>query len=445
MQNNLELTQKQSLSQTQIQSLEIMNLCNQDLYTFLNEEYMENPLMDKIGESAPGEVQEFGEWYSHSQTFNEGYGSEDKEENNREIIPAKQEGADPETYLKEQLNKSAYTESEWKLIEYLIQNLDDNGFYPYPVSEAAKSIGVSEETAEKCMKDLKSLEPCGIFAENLAECLITQFEAEGIEDEILNQILREHLEDIAAGKISTITRHLKISSVQVRKYIAMIKTRNPRPLSGFYSGNTNYIVPDVIITQKDGVWDVSLNDEWIGNYSLNEYYIHMIGESKDESLKEYFQKKLERARIILNSIEQRRRTILTIAREILEIQKSFFTGSGELKVMTMSELADKLEIHPSTVSRAVGNKYLQYPGGVIMMKKLFTQKVHSDMNGEEMSALQIKKILKSLIEQEDKKKPYSDSKLVEELKKRGIILSRRAIAKYREEMNIKGSFDRKEI
>lgn len=141
MQNNLELTQKQSLSQTQIQSLEIMNLCNQDLYTFLNEEYMENPLMDKIGESAPGEVQEFGEWYSYSQTFNEGYGSEDKEENNREIIPAKQEGADPETYLKEQLNKSAYTESEWKLIEYLIQNLDDNGFYPYPVSEAAKALG----------------------------------------------------------------------------------------------------------------------------------------------------------------------------------------------------------------------------------------------------------------------------------------------------------------
>lgn len=112
MQNNLELAQKQSLSQTQIQSLEIMNLCNQDLYTFLNEEYMENPLMDKTGESAPGEVQEFDEWYLHGQTFNEGYGSEDKEERRREILPAKQEGIDPTAYLKDQLNKSDYTEKE---------------------------------------------------------------------------------------------------------------------------------------------------------------------------------------------------------------------------------------------------------------------------------------------------------------------------------------------
>lgn len=408
MQNNLELAQKQSLSQTQIQSLEIMNLCNQDLYTFLNEEYMENPLMDKTWESAPGEVQEFDEWYLHGQTFNEGYGSEDKEERRREILPAKQEGIDPTAYLKDQLNKSDYTEKEWDLIEYLIQNLDDDGFYPYPVEKAAKIADVTE-------------------------------------DEVLNQILREHLEDIASGKISTITRHLKISSVQVRKYIAMIKTRNPRPLSGFNSGNTDYVVPDVIITQRDGAWDISLNDEWIGNYSLNEYYIRMIGESKDEELKEYFRKKLERARFILNSIEQRRRTILAIAGEILEVQKPFFEGAGELKAMTMSELAEKLEIHPSTVSRAVGSKYLQYPGGVILMKKLFTQKIHSDISGEELSALQVQKILKKLIDEENKRKPYSDSKLVEKLKEQKITLSRRAVAKYREEMNIQGSFDRKEL
>lgn len=304
---------------------------------------------------------------------------------------------------------------------------------------------MTEEEAKKCLEDLRGLEPCGIFAENLAECLITQFEADGIEDEVLNQILREHLEDIASGKISTITRHLKISSVQVRKYIAMIKTRNPRPLSGFNSGNTDYVVPDVIITQRDGAWDISLNDEWIGNYSLNEYYIRMIGESKDEELKEYFRKKLERARFILNSIEQRRRTILAIAGEILEVQKPFFEGAGELKAMTMSELAEKLEIHPSTVSRAVGSKYLQYPGGVILMKKLFTQKIHSDISGEELSALQVQKILKKLIDEENKRKPYSDSKLVEKLKEQKITLSRRAVAKYREEMNIQGSFDRKEL
>ena len=381
----------------------------------------------------------------HGQTFNEGYGSEDKEERRREILPAKQEGIDPAAYLKDQLNKSDYTEKEWDLIEYLIQNLDDDGFYPYPVEKAAKIADVTEEEAKKCLEDLRGLGPCGIFAENLAECLITQFEADGIEDEVLNQILWEHLEDIASGKISTITRHLKISSVQVRKYIAMIKTRNPRPLSGFNSGNTDYVVPDVIITQRDGAWDISLNDEWIGNYSLNEYYIRMIGESKDEELKEYFRKKLERARFILNSIEQRRRTILAIAGEILEVQKPFFEGTGELKAMTMSELAEKLEIHPSTVSRAVGRKYLQYPGGVILMKKLFTQKIHSDVSGEELSALQVQKILKKLIDEENKRKPYSDSKLVEKLKEQKITLSRRAVAKYREEMNIQGSFDRKEL
>lgn len=444
MDYNLELRQRQSLSQTQIQSLELMNMNNLELNTWLNNEYLENPLIEQTGGGdTPGVTQEFGDWYGQNQMFNEGYGHGDRdEERHREAVPA-DKGESIENYLKEQLDRNRYSQEEWRVIEFLIKNLDDSGFYSTSVEETARLAETTAETVETCLEDLRQLEPFGIFAENLSGCLLRQIELTGAEDPVLTEIVRNHLGDIAGGKISAITRSLGISSAQARKYIAYIKTLNPRPLSGFSLGDTGYIIPDILFLKKGDEWEIVLNDDWMGKYQLNQYYMKMTIESRDPELKEYFRKKLERARFILSSIEQRRKTILSVSGAILEHQKEFFEGKGDLKPLTMAELAESLGIHPATVSRAASGKYIQYPGGVVLMKELFPQGVGGDQGSDNMTAGQIKKLIRELIDGEDKGNPYSDNKLSQELKKRGVVLSRRGVAKYREEMGIQGSFERR--
>lgn len=443
---NLTMEQKQLLSQSQIQSLELLAMCNVELSAFLNKEYLENPLLDHddTGDNM-GNTEDFHVLYERHQTMNEGYGHADRtEERPREIIPAST-GIGIEDYLKEQLDAKRYTAEEWNVIEFLIMNLDDNGFYTMSVEETANMVKAPAELVGECLEDLRQLEPFGIFAENLSACLLRQLEVMGVEDENLVEIIRSHLEDASLGKISNITRKLGISSVSVRKYIAFIGTLNPRPLSGFYTGNNSYVVPDIIFNRKGDQWDISLNDNWIGNYHLNDYYLRMIAESKDPQLQEYFKTKLERARFIMSSIEQRRKTVLEIAGAVLEWQKDYFEGKADPRPMTMTDVAEKLGIHPSTVSRATSGKYIQYPRGTVLMKELFSAAVSSGESSESLTASQIKKMIKELIEGENKKKPYSDQALVKLLEEKGVKLSRRGAAKYREEMGIRGSFERKEV
>lgn len=444
MNYGLTYEQKQLLSQTQIQSLKLLNMCNTELNSFLNNEYLENPLLDhREGDGAPGMTEEFDAWLQQNQSFNEGYGDSDKNESRqRELVPV-EEGTALNAYLKDQMDAGRYSEKEWNVIDFLIMNLEDDGLYTTSVEESAKAAGAPADMVKKCLEDLRQLEPIGIFAENLQECLLRQLEVLGVEDGNLKEIIRSHLEDASQGRISNITRHLKISSVQARKYIAFIGTLNPRPLSGFSSGNNSYLIPDILFQQKDEEWEITLNDNWMGDYYLNDYYLKMISESKDEQLQEYFKEKLERARFILSGIEQRRKTILSISQAVLDWQSAFFKENKELVPMTMTELAEKLGISVSTVSRAVNGKYVQYPRGTVLMKSLFQSSAAEKGAEGAMTAGQVKKILKALIDSEDKKKPYSDQALTNLVQEQGITISRRAVTKYREEMGIRGSFQRR--
>lgn len=445
MNYGLTYEQKQLLSQTQIQSLKLLSMCNTELDSFLNNEYLENPLLDhREGEGAPGMTEEFDAWHQQNQSFNEGYGDSDKNEScRREAVPV-EEGRNLSAFLKDQMHAGKYSEKEWKVIDFLIMNLGDDGLYRTSVEESARAAGVPADMVQKCLEDLRQLEPTGIFAEDLPACLLRQLEVLGVEDENLKEIIRTHLKDASQGRISNITRHLNISSVQARKYIAFIGTLNPKPLSGFSAGGNSYIIPDILFQRKDNDWEITLNDNWMGDYHLNDYYLKMIAESQDKELQDYFKKKLERARLILSGIEQRRRTVLSVSQAILDWQRAFFEENKELVPMTMKELADQLEISASTVSRAVNGKYVQYPGGTVLMKNLF-QSPASDQDGNRtMTAGQVKKIVKQLIDSENKKKPYSDQALADLAREQGISISRRAVAKYREEMGIAGSFQRKQ-
>lgn len=450
------LEQKQLLSQTQIQSLQILSMDNCELNDFLQTEYLENPMLDCAGSkepsaeaaSEPTEQAEFSQWYDKNIVSSGDYGSESNAEDTegRREIPAENTNSLQE-YLLSQLNQWCYTKKEWELIQFMIDCLDHNGFLTATSAEIAHLTNMDKAVVEKCLADLEMLEPYGIFAKDLSHCLIRQMEIEGLEDENMTSIILYHLNDVADGKISSISRDLKLTTAQVRQYISLISQLNPRPLAGFDLGKTEYIVPDIIFRYKDNQWEIELNDNWIGDYKLSDYYMKLMKTAKDPELFEYFKGKLERVRFIMSSIEQRRTTMMNISKAILEWQRSFFLDQGPLKPMTLSDIADKIEMHTSTVSRGIKNKYLQYPNGTVSIRSLFSSAVSSGNQGSEegMTAIQVKEVIRSLIHSENKEKPFSDNALVKLLEEKDIHISRRTIAKYREELGIKGTFERKSI
>ena len=191
--------------------------------------------------------------------------------------------------------------------------LDDTGFFTTPVEEVADKTHRPEDEVGQMLGLLRELEPYGIFAQDLKHCLLKQLEMLGMQESTLWKVVDLHLQDVADGRISSISRNLKISTMEVRKCIEQIAKLNPRPMSEFGAGKSDFIVPDIIFREEHGKWEVELNDDWMEDYHINDYYLRMMKESKDEELTEYFRMKLERVRFVMNSIAQRRQTVMTIS------------------------------------------------------------------------------------------------------------------------------------
>lgn len=442
----VQLELKQQLSQNQIQSLEILAMDGLELNRFLQNEYLENPLLDYSGNHGPNAGnEESARQYERALTYDKNYEElVEEEDRKRREIPMQ----DPDrvkNYLLDQLPRGEFDKDEWQLMEFMVECLDDTGFFTIPLEEVAHKMRTSKENVRRSLHVLQELEPWGIFAPDLRSCLLKQLERKGLGDSLVHKVVEEYLQDVADGRISNISRGLKISTAQVRGCIEEIARLNPRPMNEFAGGNFHYIVPDIIFREENGKWETELNDSWIEDYHINDYYLRMMKESKDEELREYFRAKLERVRFVMNSIIQRQRTITAISESVMRRQRAYLEGKAYLLPMTMTDVAEELGIHTSTVSRAIRGKYIQYPGGTVMMKTLFSASVTKTDGNVAVGTMQIKELIRELVEGEDKSKPYSDQAIVNILKEKNIDISRRAVAKYREELGIRGSFDRKEI
>ena len=434
---NLTLHQRQALSQSQIQSLNILSFDSIELNQFLQDEYLENPILDYT-ETVPG-IADAESLHSYTDTLPVS-GSDSL----RTADIPKLEDTAIKQYLLQQLDSSRYSRFKWKLISYLIDCLDSNGYFGFTPEEIAKQTGADTFIITECLTLLRSLEPAGVFSSCLTDCLISQLDKKNSDYEIMKTIISCHLEDIAAGKISSVSRALSLSTADVRKCIARIRMLNPKPLSDFMPGKEQYIIPDIIFTKESDNWKITLNDSWIANYHLNDYYIKMLPTAADPELRTYFGKKLARIQFIFSCIEQRRKTLLSIAGEILKEQEAFFNSTGNLRPMTMASLSERLDVHPSTFSRAVKGKYIQFPKGTVPCKELFCTPVISNGAMASYSQSDIKDLIRQLINAENKKKPYSDQTLVKLLKEHGITISRRAAANYRLEAGFASSVERKE-
>ena len=418
--------QKQILSQQQVQSLNILAMDNIELDLFLQSEYLENPMLEQAEYSR-----------ENCADGNKSRMENEKDKWNKEI----EEPEDLKTHLRLQLQIHHENIEKTRVKQFMIECVNEDGYFTMPLYDVAKECNVSLEFVQECLGELKQLEPTGVFSENLQEYLILQIKEADLATPELLKMIEEHLEHVAAGNIGAISRELHISTAQVRKYISIISTLSPRPASGFGENKTEYIIPDIIV-RKEGEWEIEINDAWIGDYRLSDYYVKMMRETKDPELKEYFEQKMMKVRLILSNIEQRRKTMIDMMKIILELQKDFFEGKSGLKPMTMSEVAECMGIHVSTVSRAVKGKYLQYPRGILPIRKLFTKKVLKESH-EDLGAEGIRQKIADLIERENKEKPYSDQAIKELLEQEGVCVSRRVVAKYRDELGIKGSFLRK--
>lgn len=439
----LELEQKQILSQQQQQSLEILAMHTAELKQFLEYEYMENPLLEHEEErNEVIQVRDISDFYESRVCGWDNYSESAESEVKYEIPDQKKESLRDLIWW--QINEKICSKQERAMIELLIQYLEPNGYISEKWVELKQIPHADPGLLDDCLQLLQTLDPPGMFARDVRECLKLQLKRNGITSGPVMQIVDEFLNEVASGKISVISRRLKLSTLEVRRCIAQIELLNPRPFLDFTNEKSEFIIPDVIVRWTDGEWKIDLNDEWIQNYHVNSYYMEMLERTEDAELTRYFSEKSKRVCFIMGCIKQRRDTLSRMVSFIVKEQESYLLKGMPLKPMTMSQIAESMQVNVSTISRAVKGKYVQYPRGSILMKDLFAVAICNELHQEEYTTSQaVKDKIHELINNEDKENPYSDEQLHHKFKEQGIQISRRTVAKYREELGIKTSYSRK--
>jgi RNA polymerase sigma-54 factor len=349
-----------------------------------------------------------------------------------------------EDHLLSQLKITNLSAEQLSVIRHLIQNLDENGYFLGDLDEIALKLRVPVDLVEDCLAVIQTLEPAGIGARNLQECLLMQIYYQNPDNELAQKIISEYFIPFADKKWKQIAKELKISPKEIQDIFDQIQTLNPKPGAILGKEATSYIIPDAIVEQSSEGLTVRMSDESLPRISLNEQYYNKFKDS-NQQVTRFLQDKLQDYHWIQKSIEQRKETLTRVVAKIIEKQAAFFhKGSQYLVPMTMKEVASELDIHESTVSRAVREKYVQTPIGTFALKSFFTSTIQTVADEESTSSAQVKKKITTLIEKENKQKPLSDQEIVERLKaEEGMVVSRRTIAKYRDLIGIPSSAKRK--
>jgi RNA polymerase sigma-54 factor len=347
--------------------------------------------------------------------------------------------------LTRQLSLSTNDVTDFKIGEWIISEIDDRGYFSSSVEEGAEKLGVEPEEVERVLKILQTFVPVGIAARDLRECLLIQLEISHKDKPLLKQIVQDHLEQMAKKQYPKIAQSLKISVQEVQELGAIVSTLEPIP--GRYFGNREviYIRPDVVVKKVDNEYVVYLDDDGLPRLRISPFYRKLLKEYKDNrKTKEYIRDKLRSAQWLVKNIQQRKDTILKVAQNIVDVQKAFFEkGVTHLRPLTLKEIAERIGMHESTVSRVTTNKYMEAPRGIFELKYFFSSGIESEF-GETTSSTSVKEIIRMLIANEDKHKPFSDQKITELLNKRGLNIARRTAAKYREELGVLSSKYRRE-
>ncbi len=336
----------------------------------------------------------------------------------------------------------------------IIYTVNDEGYLGLSVEEIYTGLqgqieNLAQDEIESGLSVIQNLDPPGVAARDLSDCLRIQLEQLPAtipwRDEALRLVIGG-LDYLAANKAISLQRLLGVSKQQLSEVIVLVRSLNPTPSSSIVNPETQYVVPDVTVDKSNGEWTVLLNPSLVSKLQINSTYSNMIG--NDKSSREdrtCMRTHLQEARWFIKSLENRNDTILKVARAIVERQQAFLEhGPKHMKPLILRTIADEVGMHESTISRVTTNKYMDSPNGIFEFKYFFSSHVSME-GGSECSSTAIKAFIRELIEKEDSAKPLSDSKLVELLKKRNIVVARRTIAKYREMMGVLPSGKRKRV
>ncbi|MGO1044647.1 RNA polymerase factor sigma-54 [Clostridioides difficile] len=443
--NSLELTQSQKLIMTtQLkQSLSILNMSKLELEEEIKREAENNPLVE-VEKSGEINWEEYIKDMEKSRRLDrtEISYNPDNEVNLENLVKYSSNLYED---LKFQISLYKLTDKQMKVCEYIIDSLDEDGYLRTEEKVIVDTLKIDEELFEKCLISVQQLEPSGVGARSLSECLMIQMASLGIYNEILEEIVTKDLNLIANNKYKEISKKYNMSLQKCVELINIIKTLDPKPGRTCSVEKSVYIQPDVTVEKIDDEFIVYLNEKDSYQIRINSYYKDILKNSQsDESAKEFIKERLNSATGLMKNIESRKTTVLKIAEEIVKAQDEFLRkGTKYIKPLKMKDIAEKLDFHESTISRGVNGKYMLTPFGVYEFRYFFSSAIETE-NHEMASSTSIKKIIKETIKDENKKKPLSDDHISKLLKEKGINVARRTVAKYREELGILSSSKRKE-
>ena len=355
----------------------------------------------------------------------------------------------PETLQQHLLSQLAVAEfsPERKLVaSVLIGFINDRGFFDASIEEISLANDFTLQEAERAQIALQSFEPAGVAASDLTESLLIQLGKRNMLGSLEYRIVEDHLADLARKRIPEIAKSLGVTTDAVNRAAETISTLTPDPGALFDPTSNPHIAADLIIFKnEDGIWNAELTGENIPDLTISNAYKDLMASTGDSAARQYLRSQIRDGKILIRSISQRQDTLYKIALQLIERQPAFL-GSGlkALKPLTMNEIAEVIEVHPATISRAVAGKYVQTPHGLIELRTFFTSGFTND-NGQEVSNTGIREILQQLISDENPQKPLSDSAIEKIIKEKGLKVARRTIAKYRDQLNILPSHLRKQF
>jgi RNA polymerase sigma-54 factor len=446
------------------QALKLLQVPTLELQAILKQEIMQNPMLEEVDELTENE--DLAREDSPDEAANE-EAQDPTEEDPIDWAEYMQDGALDRTFvpqsettveflekipvtqttlaesLLEQLHYLEMPAAALEIAEFLVGSLDDNGWLATPVEEVAQVTGRSVEEVEASLRVIQALEPVGVGARDLRECLLIQLDARNEKDTLAWRVVHGQFDNLVNRRFPEIARQLKCTVEEVQGAADVIATLNPKPGLLVSNEDPKYVVPDLVVERVDDEYVVLLNDRHLPRLRISSAYEGVLRDKKksecnprEAKTREYIQGKLNSARWLIQTIEQRRRTMIKVMNCIIREQREFFDkGIAFLRPLTLQQVARQIDMHESTVSRVCSGKYVQTPRGVFELKFFFSSGLETEA-GEDVSARTAKSIIKTLIDEEDKKEPLSDQRIAELLHEKGLKIARRTVAKYREQLSI---------
>jgi len=484
LKQSLKLSQQLIMTPQLQQAIKLLQLSRLELVETINQEMEENPLLEEVSpdegndEELHAEIEEdirpveredvkeieraqevIGEadnreefdWANYLEDYGPvgvTYGGRDGEETSWDNILT--EGLSLAKHLTWQMTLSSFSDDEERVCNQIIGNLDQNGYLCATIMEIAQLENVSEEFVEIVLKKVQEFDPAGIAARNLQECLLIQARMLGVKNRIIEVIIKDFLKDLELKNYAHIAHKLKVPLREVEIAVLLISGMNPKPGSIYSEEKTQPVIPDVYVVKAGDEYKIILNDDGLPRLRISNFYREVMagltdhGHHEEENGKKYIKDKVQSATWLIKSIQQRQNTIYKVAESIVKFQKDFFDrGIDFLRPLVLRDIANDIEMHESTISRVVSNKYMHSPQGIFEMKYFFGSSIKRTSEGETIASKSVKEEIKQIISGEAPRKPYSDCEIVDLLKAKGINIARRTVAKYREMMGVLPSSKRK--